>query len=123
MTGTILGGSSVAQAAKLQIIILFMITATTTLASMFITLAAISAVVDNEHRIRSECIDDKKPAVYRFKDWRVGELSANLSNSFNGWRTSKPRTRGDGEVDLEENERLLTGITEGDELEYLHAVT
>ena len=113
MTGTILGGSSVAQAAKLQIIILFMITATTTLASMFITLAAISAVVDNEHRIRSECIHDKKPAVYWMKDWKVGKLSANLSNSFNGWRTSKSRNRGEG--DLEENEGLLAGVTEDDD--------
>jgi len=71
-----------------------------------------------ESGVPSECIYDKKPAVYWVKDWKVGELqvSANLSNSFNGWRTSKPRTRGDtGEVDLEENDGLLTSITEGDD--------
>ncbi|KAF8805429.1 hypothetical protein BYT27DRAFT_7169557 [Phlegmacium glaucopus] len=105
MTGAILGGSSVQQAAKLQMIIMFMIAASTVLASVFITFAAISVVVDLEHRIRSDLINDKKPAIYRVKDWDVGELSASLSKSFN-WRTNKPpRTR---ESDLEEHGRLLT---------------
>ena len=106
MTGAILGGSSVHQAAKLQMIIMFMITAATVLASVFITFAAIIMVVDQDHRVRSDRINDKKPVIYRVKDWNVGELSASLSKSFN-WRTKKPRTGG-GESDLEENERLLT---------------
>ncbi|KAF8800276.1 hypothetical protein BYT27DRAFT_7227551 [Phlegmacium glaucopus] len=101
MTGAILGGSSVQQAAKLQMIIMFMITASTVLASVFITLAAISVVVDLEHRIRSDLIDDKTPAIYRVKDWHVGELLAGLSKSF---RWTKDRTR---KSDLEGNERLL----------------
>ena len=104
MTGAILGGSSVHQAAKLQMIIMFMIAAATVLASVFITFAAIMMVVDQEHRIRSDRIIDKKPVIYRVKDWNVGELSASLSKSFN-WRTKKPQT---GELGLEENERLLT---------------
>ena len=106
MTGAILGGSSVHQAAKLQMIIMFMIAAATVLASVFITFAAVIMVVDQEHRIRSDRIDDKKPVIYRVKDWNVGELSASLSKSFTGnWRTRKPRP-GDGDLDLEE--RLLT---------------
>jgi len=56
MTGAILGGSSVQQAAKLQMIIMFMITASTTLASIFVTIAAVIIIVDAEHRVRSERI-------------------------------------------------------------------
>jgi len=104
MTGAILGGSSVHQAAKLQMIIMFMITAATVVSSVFITFAAIVMVVDKEHRIRSDRILDKKPVIYRVKDWNVGELSASLSKSFN-WRKKEPGT---GESDLEENERLLS---------------
>ena len=62
-------------------------------------------VVDQEHRVRSDRIDDKKPVVFRIKDWNVRELSASLSKSFN-WRTTKPWT-GRGESNLGENERLL----------------
>ena len=106
MTGAILGGSSVHQASKLQMIIMFMITANVVLASVFITFTAILMVVDQEHRIRSDRIDNKKPVIDRIRDWNVAELSASLSKSFN-WRTSKPRNGG-GESDLELNERLLT---------------
>ena len=106
MTGAILGGSSVHQAAKLQMIIMFMITASTVVSSVFITFAAIVMVVDKEHRVRSDRIIDKTPVIYRVKDWNVGELSASLSKSFN-WRKKEPLF-GDGEADLEENERLLT---------------
>ena len=106
MTGAILGGASVHQAAKLQMIIMFMITAATVLASVFITFTAVMMVVDKQHRVRSDRIDDKKPVIYRVKDWNVGELSASLSKSFN-WRTVKPRTES-GETDLEENQGLLT---------------
>jgi hypothetical protein len=106
MTGAILGGSSVHQAAKLQMIIMFMITSATVLSSVFITFAAVLMVVDQEHRIRSDRIDDKRPVIYRVKDWKVGELSASLSKSFN-WRTKNPQP-GSGELDLEENERLLS---------------
>ena len=95
MTGAILGGSSVHQAAKLQMIIMFMITANIVLASVFITFIAIIMVIDHEHRIRSDRIDNKKPVIYRVKDWNVGELSAGLSKSFNsGWRILQPRTGG-----------------------------
>ena len=106
MTGAILGGASVHQAAKLQMIIMFMITAATVLAAVFVSFAAVIMVVDQDHRIRSDRIYNKKSVIYRVKDWNVGELSASLSKSFN-WRTKKPQN-GSGEEDLEENERLLT---------------
>ena len=104
MTGAILGGSSVHQAAKLQMIIMFMITANIVLASVFITFIAILMVIDQEHRIRSDRIDDKRPVIYRVKDWNVGELSAGLSRSFN-WTVKRRNGGGDSDLDLE---RLLT---------------
>ena len=106
MTGAILGGSSVHQAAKLQMIIMFMITANTVLASVFITFTAIVMVVDQEHRIRNDRIENKKSVIYRIKDWNVGELLASLLKIFDR-RTRKSRTGG-GKLDLEENEMLLT---------------
>jgi hypothetical protein len=105
MTGAILGGSSVHQAAKLQMIIMFMITATAGLASIFMTFTAILMLVDQEHQIRSDHIDDKKPAIYRVKDWNVEKHLASLLKSFS-WRTRKSQTGGD-ELELEENKRLF----------------
>ena len=102
MTGAILGGSSVHQAAKLQMVIMFMIAAAAVLAALFVTFAAIIMVVDQEHRIRSDRIENKKPVIYRVKDWNVGELLVSLSRLFY-WtrRTIKTRTAG-GKSDLEE---------------------
>ena len=74
MTGPILGGSSVQQAAKLQMIIMFMITASTTLASFFVTFAVILVVVD-EHRIRSDRIYEGNHGIYtKFIRFRGGVL-------------------------------------------------
>lgn len=61
MTGAILGGSSVSQAAKLQMIIMFCISASTALAAMFTTVCAISVVVDEEHRVRPDRIYSQGP--------------------------------------------------------------
>jgi hypothetical protein len=102
MSGSILGGSSVHQAAKLQIIVMFMIAASVVLASVFITFAAIVMVVDHDHLIRSDRIDNKIPAIYRVKEWNVGELSTSVSKSFN-WRTKSRGRR----LDLEETEEFL----------------
>ncbi|KAJ3548033.1 hypothetical protein NMY22_g1418 [Coprinellus aureogranulatus] len=63
MTGAILGGSSVHQAAKLQMIIIFMITASTTLASMLTTFSAMLVAVDAEHRIRGDRIIDQSSGI------------------------------------------------------------
>ncbi|KAJ3516572.1 hypothetical protein NLJ89_g1038 [Agrocybe chaxingu] len=68
MTGAILGGSSVEQAARLQMIIMFMITASTTLASVFTTFAAISVTIDDEHRIRGDRIKNGK-SWFNVSEW------------------------------------------------------
>lgn len=74
MTGAILGGASVQQAARLQMIIVFMISACTALATIFTTFAALSIIVDGDDRVRSERIDDRKQAVWRAKDAALGRV-------------------------------------------------
>jgi ABC-type iron transport system FetAB permease component len=56
MTGAILGGSSVEQAAKLQLVILFMLSSATTLASVMTIVVAVLVAVDGDHRIREDRI-------------------------------------------------------------------
>ena len=51
MTGAIIGGSSVEQAAKLQTVIMFMISACAALASIATTILALFVVIDSQHRI------------------------------------------------------------------------
>jgi hypothetical protein len=68
MTGAILGGSSVEQAARLQMIIMFMISSSSGLAAIFTTLSVISVTVDKEHRIRNDRIDDRMPTLWRLSE-------------------------------------------------------
>jgi len=74
MTGAILGGSSVEQAARLQMVIMFMINAATTLASIVATVLALRVVVDSEHRVRTDRLDDRKATIWRVKDRAVGSV-------------------------------------------------
>ncbi|KAG5644180.1 hypothetical protein DXG03_009021 [Asterophora parasitica] len=79
MTGAILGGSSVQQAARLQMIIMFMISSSTALASIFTTVAVISVAVDGEHRIRSDRIDERSFGLWRAREWLVNRILTALS--------------------------------------------
>ncbi|EIW84462.1 hypothetical protein CONPUDRAFT_80795 [Coniophora puteana RWD-64-598 SS2] len=74
MTGAILGGSSVEQAAKLQIIIMFMLSASTALASIVATVMALHVVVDKEHRVRLDRVDVRDHAIWRARAWLVGKV-------------------------------------------------
>ncbi|KAF5349792.1 hypothetical protein D9758_010187 [Tetrapyrgos nigripes] len=71
MTGAMLGGSSVQEAAKLQMIIMFMLSASTALASICCSAYATSILVDEEHRVRPD-------RIYAKFSWgemsRVGNL-------------------------------------------------
>jgi hypothetical protein len=64
MTGAILGGADVGQAARLQMIIMFMISASSVLACITVTLFTLNVCVDWEHRIRSDRIH-KRPHAFR----------------------------------------------------------
>jgi len=69
MTGAILGGSSVDQAAKLQMVIMFMISASTAMASIVMTILVLIVVVDSQHRIRSDRVDEGPNVVARAGNW------------------------------------------------------
>ncbi|CAE6456609.1 unnamed protein product [Rhizoctonia solani] len=68
MTGAILGGASVDQAAKLQMVIMFMINACTTLASIVGMFSALYRAIDDCARIRSERIFSEKFILWRARD-------------------------------------------------------
>ncbi|KAF8954400.1 ABC transporter-like protein [Flammula alnicola] len=107
MTGAILGGSSVQQAAKLQMIIMFMITASTTLASVFTTFAAISVVVDQDHRVRGDRIVGKARWFNcDVKNWNYKTVVKWLREAFR----RNTRNRRDL-VTVEEEERLLENLS------------
>ncbi|KAF8577772.1 UPF0014-domain-containing protein [Ramaria rubella] len=68
MTGALLGGSSVEQAAKLQMVIMFSISASTALGSIVATVFCLAVVIDREHRLRDDKIDPREHAVWRMRD-------------------------------------------------------
>jgi Uncharacterised protein family (UPF0014) len=93
MTGAILGGSSVQQAAKLQMIIMFMLSSATTMASIFTTIAAIAVTVDGDHRIRSDRIDGGMHVVWRAREAAVRKIVELLKKPFSSsyWRREHTR--------------------------------
>jgi hypothetical protein len=77
MSGAILGlGSSVQQASKLQmpVVITFMISSATAMASTFETIAVIVVAVDGEHRIRDDRINGGVQALWRGRDAAAKEI-------------------------------------------------
>ncbi|KIJ51494.1 hypothetical protein M422DRAFT_203724 [Sphaerobolus stellatus SS14] len=68
MTGAILGGSSVEQAAKLQMVIMFCISASTALGAIVATISCLAIVIDQQHRVRCDRIDSKEHIVYRIRN-------------------------------------------------------
>jgi len=79
MTGAILGGSSVEQAAKLQMIIMFMISAATALSSIAATVVALCVVVDSDHRVRIDRIHDHEYVLWRARNWLVRKIATMVS--------------------------------------------
>jgi hypothetical protein len=99
MTGAILGGSSVQQAAKLQMIITFMISASTTLASILTTFAVIAVAVDGEDRVRPDRIDGSVHWLWKARENGVKEILRQLRNLV---------CSGPYEKKLDERSRLLS---------------
>ncbi|KAL4066846.1 hypothetical protein V8B97DRAFT_2022639 [Scleroderma yunnanense] len=102
MTGAILGGASVSQAAKLQMIIMFMLSASTALASIVTTVSCLATVVDSEHRVRPDRVDVRQYTIWRARDWLVdkivGEVKT-LGRTVISCCTRKPRNEnGHGET-------------------------
>lgn len=84
MTGAILGGSSVEQAARLQMVIMFMISSCTALSSIVTTIFALSVVVDTEHRVRTDRIDTRQHAVYRARNWIASKIVEGVKSAAAG---------------------------------------
>ncbi|KAG8720119.1 hypothetical protein FRC08_001144 [Ceratobasidium sp. 394] len=101
MTGALLGGASVDQAAKLQMVIMFMINASTTLASIAGMLAALSVAVDDQSRVRSERITSEKHALWRTRDRAIHGVVHAGKAGLNRLRHARYRTSssGNGETD------------------------
>lgn len=74
MTGAILGGSSVAHAAKLQMVMMFMISASNSLACIVITILTLAILVDGEHRIRPDRVDAREHPIWRARTWLVSKI-------------------------------------------------
>jgi len=107
MTGAILGGSSVSQAAKLQMVIMFMISASAGLASIVTTVSTLVTVVDNEHRVRPDRVDVREHAIWRARHWLVSGAVSGIKAA--GWTiisccTTRKTRRENGHG---ETERLL----------------
>jgi hypothetical protein len=68
MTGAILGGADVRQAGRLQMIIMFMLSASSTLACIVATLLTLYQCVDSDHRIRGDRIYARPHLLRRVSD-------------------------------------------------------
>ena len=88
VNGAILGGSSVQQASRLQMITVFMITASTTLASVFITLTAIFVLVDHDHRVRPDRIEVNGQQWFNIRQWDLKKVVRWFRIDFQ-WRLDK----------------------------------
>jgi len=104
MTGAILGGSSVQQAARLQMVIMFMISASTALASIFTTIITLGVVIDGEHRLRPDRVVVTKHAVWRARDWLISRMVEGVKFTFKSCWDLRRKAEHNGSV---EAERLL----------------
>ncbi|KAG1775964.1 hypothetical protein EV702DRAFT_1030116 [Suillus placidus] len=104
MTGAILGGSSVQQAARLQMVIMFMISASTALASIITTVTTLAVVVDSEDRLRPDRVDVREHPVWRARNWLFSRAVGGVKHAVQSCRGLR---RKDGQNGAAETERLL----------------
>jgi len=97
MTGAILGGASVQQAARLQMIIMFMISASSTFSCTIATFFTLGVCVDSEHRIRSDRID-ARPLTFRSVG--QGTFWAIVGAAQRTWNLVKGKAKHDMEGDV-----------------------
>jgi hypothetical protein len=74
MTGAILGGASISQAVRYQQIIMFLISATTTLAVTMSVLICLVVCLDGTHRLRPDRVSSEKAWMWRLRDNAVHAL-------------------------------------------------
>jgi len=104
MTGAILGGSSVQQAARLQMVIMFMISASTALATIITTVTTLAIVVDNEDRLRPDRVDVRDHPVWRARNWLFSRAVDGVKHTV---RSCRGLVRKDRQNGVAETDRLL----------------
>ncbi|KAG1895411.1 uncharacterized protein F5891DRAFT_1058202 [Suillus fuscotomentosus] len=104
MTGAILGGSSVQQAARLQMVIMFMISASTALATIITTVTTLAIVVDNEDRLRPDRVDVRDHPVWRARNWLFSRAVDGVKHTV---RSCRGLARKDRQNGVAETDRLL----------------
>lgn len=100
MTGSILGGASVTQAARLQMILMFLISSVVVLSSIVATGFALMIVVDQDHRIRMDRIDSSTFIVWRYRERlfkKLGEFGSRVLNRVRDPLRKRGQIRLDGE--------------------------
>jgi hypothetical protein len=100
MTGSILGGASVQQAARLQMVLMFMISSVVVLSSIVATGFALMIVVDQEHRIRMDRIDSSKFIVWKYRELlfrKLGEVGSRVVDRIRDPLGKRGQIRLDGE--------------------------
>lgn len=68
MTGAILGGASIPQAVRYQQILMFLISANTTLAVTMSVLVCLVVCLDGNHRLRADRVSAEKAWMWRIRD-------------------------------------------------------
>ncbi|TYJ54427.1 hypothetical protein B9479_004937 [Cryptococcus floricola] len=104
MTGAIVGGKSVEQAARLQMIIMFMISASSALCTLIALFFSLSTLVDGCVRIRSDRLTSEAPLLYRWRN-EAGAKMWKVVKRVGGAVTGKKRESGTEE----ERRGLLDG--------------
>ena len=105
MTGAILGGASISQAVKYQQIIMFLISATTTLAVTMSVVICMLLCIDGNHQLRPDRVSSQKAWMWRIRDglalafWRGCKFA---------WRRITCRAHVDEENEIDHSENGQT---------------
>lgn len=108
MTGALLGGSSVDQASKLQMIIMFCISASTALGSILATILCLVIVVDSQDRVRMDRINTKKHSIWQTRDKAIKDVTNAIRDA---WKNFTGQKSVDREGNLELQQGLLSPRT------------
>lgn len=100
MTGSILGGASVTQAARLQMVLMFLISSVVVLSSVVATGFALMIIVDQDNRIRMDRIDSSQFILWRYRGRLfgiLGEFGSHVLNRIRDPLRKRGHIRLDGE--------------------------
>lgn len=100
MTGSILGGASVTQAARLQMVLMFLISSVVVLSSIVATGFALMIVVDQDSRIRMDRIDSSKFILWKYSERlfdKLGEFGLSALGRIRDPLRKRGQIRLDGE--------------------------